>query len=960
MVEASAISRLPSRFPARMQESEDPATERLPRPGPGRNHPGDPDLTIPNSASSPTTDAATRPGGSLPSWVQRAHDEAAPLRRLRSYELGPLLGQGGMGMVYLAWDAILGREVAVKLILGSDPDLVARMLREARAQSRVEHPNVCRILEAGEWEGRPYVVMPLVRGRTLDALAPKLSVEELVRIFADVCEGLHEAHRLGLVHRDIKPHNVMVEATEAGAWRPYLMDFGLVRDDSEPQMTATGLIMGTPAFMSPEQARGDGRMLDRRADVYSLGASLYLCLAGRAPFEGAPMDVVLKVLSEEPPALRSLKPGLPKDLETIVQRAMEKEPERRYPTARALGEDLHRYLDGEPLEARALSRWGRLRRWSRRNPRLALACGLALLLGAGLVAQGAVSALRLRRQARIVLHFGLEAERLESLLRTATLRPFHDTTPERQAVLQRIRILEADMRARGDLATGPGHFALGKAHAALGDPRAARSHLQAAWDAGFRTPEVSHHLGRALAEVYQLELQGLAGKAREKAVQTLEASHRRPAIQHLQRGQDADPAASALALGLLAQLEEKPGEALRQAARARSLTLWNDSGWRLEGAVRLDQARIAYQADDYGTAQADVAQAIEAYRKASEIAPSSALAYTGLAQAWRQALNIEIETARPRASTLDSGIRACEQAISLDPEAAQPRTALGLLLLRWADPQANRNPAFRPPARLQALDRAIGVLQDAARRDPGPETLSNLAWAHGLKVLILVQEKEDARASLGELQTYADRTLGLQPDNARAIKWLSVAQAAAADMMMKQGLDPLASLRASVALLERAWANAPTPEVAEALKLDHLSVANLESDHQRDPRPALALAWKAMQSLARLDPRRASEPEDCAGALIALRGWYTRPGAPAGDAVVASLRADSRGWLQALDAADPVLGKVLRADQDALACRLLGDGPGTRRAEAERARALERLEPGLRAKAKVVLGIASR
>jgi serine/threonine protein kinase len=314
------------------------------------------------------------------------------LPELPRYDLREKLGEGTSAVVHRAWDKQLNRPVAIKFLRDAMvmSDLARqRFQREAQAAAGISHPNVVTVHDAGEADGRPYLVMELVEGRPLNELLkePGRDERKIVELLEKVARGLEVAHAKGIVHRDLKPANIIV--TPAG--EPKVGDFGLAHlVDSETELTRAGTALGTPMYMSPEQVRGDSRAITPQTDVYALGAILYEVVLGQPPHLGESIQEIYgKIEREEPEAPRRLRPKVTEDLQTVILKAIDKKPQRRYGSALALAEDLRRYLRGEPVQARptppTVRFWRKVTR--HRLPLIASTAAVAgALLGAWVIA----------------------------------------------------------------------------------------------------------------------------------------------------------------------------------------------------------------------------------------------------------------------------------------------------------------------------------------------------------------------------------------------------------------------------------------------------------------------------------------------------------------------------------------------------------------------------------------------
>lgn len=803
-------------------------------------------------------------------------DESWPRQNWDRYELVGMLGKGGMGRVFKAFDPRLKRHVALKFILGESPDLIRRFVREAQAQARVDHENVCKIFEVNQEGDKPYIAMQFVDGKTLNRLTNEMTLHEKVAVIRDVCEGIHAAHRLGLIHRDIKPGNIMVERREDG-WHPYVMDFGLAKPMHSAEHTQIGLIMGTPAYMSPEQASGS-RSLDRRSEVYSLGATLYAAVSGRPPFEGeTPMEVLSNIASKDPQPIRHHDKSVPRELETIIFKCLEKEPGDRYDSARLLADDLQRFLDGEPIQAKPPTISYVLGKRIRKNPVSFAIAALGIVLSLAVGGFALQSRWTSQERAAAAQRFGQDVERIESILRYARMLPLHDVTREKNLARARMRQIAVEMARAGTFAAGPAEYAIGRGHLALNEYEPARDHLQKAWNAGYRAPEVSYAQGLTLTAIYQQELEHadkiLSKKQRQEHINKLEAELRKPALQFLEQARNAQTDSPEFLSAVIAFQSNKYPEALRLSEQAFQRLPWLYEALRLQGDVYLRMAKDERDRGDFDSARRNYRNSEAAYGRAIRIAQSDAETYDQLSVCRLNMMTMElyytqgnVEEAYPHV------MESVGKSLQADPNHAMPFIRKSYAATALAEYRSNRG---QDTADLEA--QAIEAAKTAVRMEPGnKEAYSSRSFAYWQKATTLNLQGNDPRPSLEQAEADFQKALSFQPDDA-TYNDLGSEFRIAAEYENDHGVDPSPNIQRSIQAFESALALNPRNFISyNNLGISYDIQGLYDLQHGKDPSATLEKALQNYQKAMELSPDWLYPLSNQGNSYLYLAEYYQR------------------------------------------------------------------------------------
>jgi len=744
--------------------------------------------------------------------VQITDDSLRGKELFGRYQIVSLIGTGGMGKVYKTYDPMLKRYAALKVLRGDEPEQVERFLREARSQAQVEHENICKVYEAGIIEGKPFIAMQFIEGKSLLDVYKEMTIEQKVRVIVEVSEALQAAHRIGLIHRDIKPANIMVERSEDSHWKPYVVDFGIAREQSSDGITATGMLVGSIYYMSPEQARGDNLGMDRRTDIYSLGTTLYYVLCEHMPFHGnTTSDTLLKIIHEEPAGLRKVNPHIPIDLETIVMKCLQKEPQLRYESARALAEDLRRYLDGEPIQARPTSVAYRMLKKAKKHKAIFFTVFAALIIVCCALFYGLYTTWMANQQAEFTQQMGQKIEKMEAIMDRAFLLPLHDSRREKnqaRAIHLELQALQQKTRSAKAQST----YALGRAFLILDQPEQAELYLKRAWDMKYQQPDVAYALGRVLGILYQREkreAERIGNKEqREKRLAEIETIYLTPGLNFLKKSFGTTAGSPAYLEALIHFYTNQYEWALMNAQRILKDNPDAYEAKRLEGDIYLELARLKGKKGSIQEAQNLLIKAREAYSASAVIARSDYASYEGLCSLDTTVIRlVSRDTGGSITASYEEGLQACQNALISNPESVNAFLLLSTLYQSKADYDKMHGQDPRP-----LLQKSIETAQKTLNL---PRTyryhivLRNLGRAYIRIAEYELEHGQDPRANFQNAIMYYQKSLEENPNSSDTHFSIGLIYIHKTEFESERGFDPRSSMNKGIEAFQKAVALDP-------------------------------------------------------------------------------------------------------------------------------------------------------
>ncbi|MEJ5165492.1 MAG: protein kinase [Thermoanaerobaculia bacterium] len=771
------------------------------------------------------------------------------------YKLLELLGEGGMGKVYKAHDKKLNRYVALKFLKENNPEKQKRFLQEAQAQAKLKSDGICKIYEAGEMDGKPFISMQYIEGKNLREAAKEMNLEMKVNIIKKVAEGLQEAHKLGILHRDINPSNIMIEKDENGEYKPYIMDFGLAKEISEPSLTQDGMIMGTLYYMSPEQASGINQNLDRRSDIYSLGATLYEILTGEPPFTGGFGEVLEKVRKQEPQQMRKLNPSIPQDLESITIKCLEKDPNLRYENARALWEDLDRFLNGDPIKARKSTFLYYVLKKIKKNKAIFLPLSFAFFAVLILSLIWVDERISYIKKIKIMQKFGEEIKEVESIMRYSHLLPLHNNSREKSAVFEKIKKIKEKMEEIGKIGEGPGNYALGRAYFSLGDIKRAYEYYQKALDSKYEDPEFFYSYGLLLGEIYQEELKDIerikSKEIKEAKRKRAEEKYKNGALYYMKEGKKTQKDMVRYAEALIYFYEKDYQKALEVISKLIDNSTPFYEICKLKGDIHFFSGKEKENVGDYDFAMEEYKRAEEEYLKAKEIGRSDIGIYLSRADLLRTKLKLKAQKGELDEFILKDALKEIENSQVINPENEKAYNLKSLLYWSWGNEilKYGRDPSSYLAEAISSAEKAISFRKDF------PEAYTNKGISFIIKASYEKQNGLDPLESIKKAIESYQEAIKIDSQNMEPFVNAGNAYTLLVDYYISKGQEPLDFMKKAVENYKKALEIYPElPQILNNYGIIYQYKAEYEKGKGIDPRDSLKIAIEKQKKAVEINP----------------------------------------------------------------------------------------------------------
>ncbi len=609
--------------------------------------------------------------------------EVAIGTEIGQWKIIELLGQGGMSIIYLVerTDKQLSQQAALKIIPNAiaSQSMIDRFVRERQILSDLNHNNIAKLYDAGVTENDiPWFVMELVQGDDILSFADKndLNAEQRIILFRQVCDALSYAHSHGVIHRDIKPSNLMINEDKVVK----LLDFGIASTDEQQKLTMTGAVIGTPGYMSPEQAKGMTQLLDRRTDIFSLGVLLYKLLKNEMPFQAASIsEISFRIINDEPTLMGN---EVSADLQAIAFKCLEKKRSQRYQSVKQLNKDITAYLNGDAISARKITFFGRQGKKIKKHPLISSIITVAILATIFGIGNGVYQTLETFKRVKIAEKHLSRAQEIKAKVRRTHMMPFHNVRDKYQSILSEIEVLEKDIESSGSDTTGLSSFALGIAFLAMDKKDRAYEYFKLAKNKGWESPELSSGLGLTLtykwtnARVYARTIENETEK--KAYIQKQRKMLYEPAINHLKIASSGLSTSNYVA-AYLQYLERDYEKAIESIEKEIQFNPWHFEAFRLANTIYTQKYYHLLRNQSHNQSKHYLTKAADALGKALEIGRSAPINYEENCILMASIIQSQsFDSPEKIDDTFNKGLNICNRALTLFSE-PQPVTINGSL-----------------------------------------------------------------------------------------------------------------------------------------------------------------------------------------------------------------------------------------------------------------------------------------